>query len=58
MSTLVKAILFSLWLPILVLAVSVARWRSVAAATGVSTRQADRLASAFEHEDLRQALAL
>ena len=39
-------------------AVSVARWRSVAAATGVSTRQADRLASAFEHEDLRQALAL
>ena len=39
-------------------AVSVARWRSVAAAAGASTRQADRLASAFEHEDLRQALAL
>ena len=39
-------------------AVSVARWRSVAATAGVSTRQADRLASAFEHEDLRRALAL
>ena len=39
-------------------AVSVARWRIVAAAAGVSTRQADRLASAFEHEDLRGALAL
>jgi len=39
-------------------ALSVARWRSVAAATGVSPRQADRLASAFEHADLRQALAL
>ena len=39
-------------------AVSVARWRSVAATVGVSTRQADRMASAFEHEDLRQALAL
>ena len=39
-------------------AVSVARWRSVAATLGVSTRQADRMASAFEHEDLRQALAL
>ena len=39
-------------------AVAVARWRSVAAAAGVSARHADRLASAFEHEDLRQALAL
>ncbi len=36
---------------------SVARWRSVAAAAGASARQADRMASAFEHEDLRQALA-
>lgn len=39
-------------------AVSVAQWRSVAATLSVSTRQADRMASAFEHEDLRQALAL
>ena len=39
-------------------AVSVAQWRSVAATLRVSTRQADRMASAFEHEDLRQALAL
>ena len=39
-------------------AVAVARWRGVAAAAGVPTRQADRLASAFEHEDLRRALAL
>ena len=39
-------------------AVPVARWRSVAATVGASTRQADRMASAFEHEDLRQALAL
>ena len=38
-------------------AVSVARWRGVAAAAGASPRQADRMASAFEHEDLRQALA-
>lgn len=40
------------------IAVSVAQWRSVAATLSVSTRQADRMASAFEHEDLRQALAL
>lgn len=39
-------------------AVSVATWRTVAATAGVSARQADRMASAFEHEDLRQALAL
>ena len=39
-------------------AVSVARWRTVAASTGVAPRQLDRMASAFEHDDLRQALAL
>ena len=39
-------------------AVSVARWRTVATATGVAPRQLDRMASAFEHDDLRQALAL
>ena len=37
---------------------SVARWRSVAASVGISPRQVDRMASAFEHDDLRQALAL
>ena len=39
-------------------AASVARWRSVAAAVGVSARDAERMASAFEHDDLRRALAL
>ncbi len=39
-------------------AVSVATWRTVAATVGVSSRQADRMASAFEHEDLKRALAL
>ena len=39
-------------------AASVARWRVVAASTGIAPRQLDRMASAFEHDDLRQALAL
>ena len=39
-------------------AVSVARWRTVAASVGVAPRQIDRMASAFEHDDLRQALVL
>lgn len=38
-------------------AVAVAQWRRVAASAGVRQRQADRMASAFEHDDLRQALA-
>ena len=37
---------------------SVARWRTVAASVGVAPRQIDRMASAFEHDDLRQALVL
>ena len=37
---------------------SVTRWRSIAAEVGVRPAQAERMASAFEHEDLAGALAL
>ena len=36
-------------------AAAVSRWRSVAAAHGVSARQIERMASAFDHADLRAA---
>ena len=39
-------------------AASVARWRSIAAEVGLRPAQAERMASAFEHEDLAGALAL
>ena len=39
-------------------AASVARWRSIAAEVGIRPAQAERMASAFEHEDLTGALAL
>ena len=39
-------------------AASVKRWRTVAASINVPPRQLERMASAFEHDDLRQALAL
>jgi serine/threonine-protein kinase HipA len=35
----------------------VSRWRAVASALGVSKTESDRMASAFEHEDLSAALA-
>jgi len=34
---------------------AVARWRRVAAATGLTTKEIERMASAFEHADLTQA---
>jgi serine/threonine-protein kinase HipA len=37
---------------------AVANWRGEAAKLGVSAREIDRMASAFEHEDARKALAL
>ena len=37
---------------------AVAAWRKQAAKLGLSLAQIDRMASAFEHEDLRAALAL
>lgn len=37
---------------------SVCRWRDVARAVGAPEAECDRLASAFEHDDLAQALAL
>ncbi len=37
---------------------SVAAWRKVAAKLGLTTAEIDRMASAFEHEDLNTALAL
>ena len=36
---------------------SVSRWRTVAAAAGLRKQEVDRLASAFEHRDLRQAIS-
>lgn len=36
---------------------AVADWRNIAAAHGLTPAQVDRMASAFEHEDLRKALA-
>ncbi|MDR3471220.1 MAG: HipA domain-containing protein [Devosia sp.] len=36
-------------------AAAVSRWREVAAAVGLSRRAIERMASAFEHEDLRKA---
>jgi len=36
---------------------AVARWRETAAATGLAARETDRMASAFEHEDLRKAIS-
>jgi serine/threonine-protein kinase HipA len=36
---------------------AVARWRDVAAEFGVTASEIDRMASAFEHEDLRAAMA-
>ncbi|HEY4213997.1 MAG TPA: HipA domain-containing protein [Steroidobacteraceae bacterium] len=35
-----------------------ARWRETAKAAGAKSREIDRMASAFEHEDLRRALEL
>ncbi|MEN9773088.1 MAG: hypothetical protein RL322_158 [Pseudomonadota bacterium] len=37
---------------------AVANWRGKAAELGLSAREIDRMASAFEHEDARKALAL
>jgi serine/threonine-protein kinase HipA len=37
---------------------AVATWRKVAANVGLTAAETDRMASAFEHEDLRAALAL
>ena len=37
---------------------AVANWRGEAAQLGLSAREIDRMASAFEHEDARKALAL
>jgi serine/threonine-protein kinase HipA len=34
---------------------AVARWREAAGALGLSKNSIERMASAFEHEDLRQA---
>jgi len=39
-------------------AAAVARWRDVARGLGASGGDCDRMASAFEHDDLQQALAL
>ena len=36
---------------------SVANWRGVAARAGISRAECDRMASAFEHDDVKQALA-
>jgi serine/threonine-protein kinase HipA len=36
----------------------VARWRETAGATGLSDKEIDRMASAFEHEELKKAVAL
>lgn len=36
---------------------AVARWRETAAATGLSNKEIDRMASAFEHEELGKALS-
>jgi len=36
---------------------AVAQWRKTATATGLSNKEIDRMASAFEHEDLRKATA-
>jgi serine/threonine-protein kinase HipA len=37
---------------------AVSRWREAASATGLSGKEIDRMASAFEHEDLNKAVAL
>jgi serine/threonine-protein kinase HipA len=37
---------------------AVARWRETAGATGLSDKEIDRMASAFEHEELKKAVAL
>jgi serine/threonine-protein kinase HipA len=34
-----------------------ARWRTAAAAVGASKAEIDRMQSAFEHDDLKKALA-
>jgi serine/threonine-protein kinase HipA len=39
-------------------AAATSSWRTVARKVGASTAEMDRMASAFEHDDLRQALAL
>jgi len=36
---------------------ALAQWREISAATGLSNKETDRMASAFEHEDLRKAIA-
>jgi serine/threonine-protein kinase HipA len=36
---------------------AVATWRNEAARLGLTTAEIDRMASAFEHEDLRMAVA-
>jgi serine/threonine-protein kinase HipA len=38
-------------------AVATSQWREVAREVGAKSSEMDRMASAFEHEDLRQALA-
>jgi serine/threonine-protein kinase HipA len=37
---------------------AVTRWRETAAATGLSDKEIDRMASAFEHEESKKAIAL
>ena len=37
---------------------TVSGWRSVAARLGLATSEIDRMATAFEHDDLKAALAL
>jgi hypothetical protein len=39
-------------------AAAVRRWRTVAAAHGLTPAQSERMESAFEHDDLRAARAL
>ena len=36
---------------------AVARWRETATATGLAAKEIDRMASAFEHEELRKAIS-
>jgi serine/threonine-protein kinase HipA len=36
-------------------AAAVARWREIAAATGLNAKEIDRIATAFEHEELEKA---
>ncbi len=37
---------------------AVGKWRTVAAQFGLSKKELDRMASAFEHEDLKKALGV